>query len=134
MLDTSVCIELSEGNPDVAAALRSFKTRDLGVSTIAVMELEQGHQLGQHKKLNRARIDAFLANIRVVDFDRRAAQQAARVFAGYERRGRRPPFFDALIAAHALSLGVRVAYHDGDFHALPEKSRLFIAKGSAQLR
>lgn len=62
----------------------------------------------------RARIDAFVAQVPVVDFDSEIAEEWARLFANLSRQGRMIPSNDLAVAATArrLQFGVLVGPSD----------------------
>ena len=60
-------------------------------------------------------------------FDARAAKTAAITFARHKLKNDMAGTFDALIAAHAASLKLPLAYADGDFNRFPGRKMLWPA-------
>ena len=81
---------------------------DDGLSSITVAELAFGVQKSRHVAKNRLALEQFLAPLEVASFDHEAALSYGRVRARLEMLGSPIGSMDLLIAAHALSLGVRL--------------------------
>jgi hypothetical protein len=81
----------------------------------------KGHSQSQEPRA--ARGDG--QRIQPAAFDQRAARAAAKLLAAHDVKGNRTGTFDLLIAAHAHSLGVPVAYRDGDFDRFGVKKELW---------
>lgn len=127
MLDSSVLIEIEHRNANIIARLQAYKPREVAMSAMALVELEVGVVLGNYRKKNRASLDWLIDKFQVVPFDARAAKCAAITFAKHELKRDRPGSFDALIAAHAASLKLPVAYCDGDFNRFAGRKMLWPA-------
>ena len=127
MLDSSVLIEIEHHNANIIARLEAYKPREVAMSAMALVELEVGVALGNYRKKNRASLDWLIDKFQVVPFDARAAKCAAITFAKHELKRDRPGSFDALIAAHAASLKLPVAYCDGDFNRFAGRKMLWPA-------
>lgn len=106
LLDTDICIYLINERPrKVLARFRRHAVGDIGVSTVTVSELAWGvAKTGSAR--NRAALDAFLLPIEIAAYDLAAALRYGEVRAELTRLGRPIGPLDAMIAAHALSLGV----------------------------
>lgn len=83
--------------------LREVGPAAIGISVITWAELRHGAANSSDPNRSLAKLDLFVAPIRVLDFDRRAAEFAGSVRATLQRRGRPIGDMDTLIAAHALS-------------------------------
>lgn len=127
MLDTSVLIEIEHRNAKVVTRLNAYKPREVGMSAIALIELEVGVVLGAYRKKNRASLDWLIDKFQVVSFDARAAKSAAVTFSRHKLKNDMAGTFDALIAAHAASLHLPLAYADGDFNRFPGRKMLWPA-------
>lgn len=127
MLDSSVLIEIEHRNANIIARLQAYKPREVAMSAMALVELEVGVVLGNYRKKNRASLDWLIDKFQVVPFDARAAKCAAITFAKHQLKRDRPGSFDALIAAHAASLKLPVAYCDGDFNRFAGRKMLWPA-------
>ena len=105
LLDTNVCIDYLNGRyPSVTERLQRSRPADVCTSAIVAAELRYGADKSAHRRQNHARLDAFLAEVAVVDFDADAAAVYGRLRASLEREGVPIGPNDMLIAAHALSL------------------------------
>ena len=120
-------IEIEHRNANIIARLQAYKPREVAMSAMALVELEVGVVLGNYRKKNRASLDWLIDKFQVVPFDARAAKCAAITFAKHQLKRDRPGSFDALIAAHAASLKLPVAYCDGDFNRFAGRKMLWPA-------
>lgn len=113
MLDTNICIYLIKQRPQsLLDRFRSFPVGDIGISVITLAELEYGASKSSRPKQNREALGQFLSPLEVATFDRRATVAYGTVRAALEKKGRPIGAMDLLIAAHALSLGVRLVTND----------------------
>lgn len=104
LLDTNICIyALKNSPPEVLEQLRIVGRGAVALSVITVLELRQGAEKSRQAAANHARLDLFLAPIKVLPFDEEAAVVAARIRAHLERQGTPIGDLDTLIAAHALA-------------------------------
>lgn len=125
MLDTSVLIGYLNDQPDVVTRLVAYKSREVCFSSIVLLEALTSVHLGQQRRANRANVAAAGHKYAVAPFDGRAATCAAALFAKHDIKGDRAPVFDGLIAAHAQSLDVPIAYIAGDFNRFAIKKQLW---------
>jgi tRNA(fMet)-specific endonuclease VapC len=105
MLDTDSVSFALRGEGDVGARLLTVRPSAVCLSSITVAELRYGADKRRSRKLHRL-IDAFVAPLTISVFDVAAAVRYGAVASALERRGTPIGGFDALIAAHALSLGL----------------------------
>ncbi len=109
MLDTNICVYLIKQRPQsVLDRFRSFPPGDIGISMITLAELEYGASKSLQPKRNRDALGEFVSPLEVAVFDRHATTAYGRIRADLERKGLPIGAMDLLIAAHALSLGVRL--------------------------
>ncbi len=107
MLDTNVCIALiKQQPPHLLAKLQKLPIGDVGISSIALAELEFGAAKSTQKQRNQAALAAFVTPLEVAPFDEPAAQRYGIVRAALEKRGTPIGSLDTLIAGHALSLAI----------------------------
>lgn len=99
LLDTSAVIQLLRGSEPPGILLGEA----VGISTIVETELLVGVLHGGGKK-ERARVEDFLREVEVFDFERAAASKSAEVIAKLWKAGKPIGDFDAQIAGHALAL------------------------------
>lgn len=105
MLDTDTVSYALRGAGRVAEHLLEHRPSQLCISSISLAELRFGAELRQSQRLKRL-IDAFAATMDVSPFDSKAADQFGKVAAALSRRGTSIGHMDALIAAHAMTLGL----------------------------
>lgn len=113
MLDTNICIYLiKEQPPAVLARFASQAVEDFALSAITVAELEYGVAKSSRPARNREALDEFLSPLEVAPFDREASVAYGRLRTSLEKKGQPIGSMDLLIAAHALSLDVRLITHN----------------------
>ena len=125
MLDSSVVISYLRGNPATLTRLLRLNKRDVGISSIVLCEILATRHLGDRRAADLDQAELVAKRFTVLAFDSRAAQSAAALFARHDIQGDRVPVFDGLIAAHAHSLKVTIAYIDGDFNRFAVKKQLW---------
>jgi len=80
-----------------------FDVGEIGVSTITVSELQYGVSKSENHRLNKQRIEEFLAPLEILPYDEMAANIYGDIRFQLEKRGEPIGPLDLLIAAHALS-------------------------------
>ena len=109
MLDTNVCIYLiKEHPPSVLERFVSHAVGDIGISVITLAELEYGVSKSSRPGRNREALDQFISPLEVAPFDRQATAAYGKLRTRLEKQGEPIGSMDLLIAAHALSLDVRL--------------------------
>jgi tRNA(fMet)-specific endonuclease VapC len=105
LLDTNVCVDYLNGRyPSVRERLQRTRPADVCTSAIVAAELRYGAEKSIHRRQNHARLNHFLAEVAVIDFDAQAGSLYGRLRLALERAGMLIGPNDMLIAAHALSL------------------------------
>jgi len=113
MLDTNVCVYLIKEHP--ASVLERFAAHpvgDIGISVITLAELEYGVTKSSRPAKNREALQQFVSPLDVAPFDRQATAAYGRLRTALEKKGQPIGSMDLLIAAHALSLNVRLITHN----------------------
>jgi len=109
MLDTNICIYIIKQKPrSVLERFAAFPVGDLGISVITLAELEYGASKSSEPDRNREALEQFVSPLEIAVFDRPATSVYGKIRALLEKRGRPIGSMDLLIAAHALSLNVRL--------------------------
>lgn len=111
MFDTDICIYLLNRKPGHESILKRLDGREHGeivLSAITLAELRYGIAASRRRNLNLAKVELFLASFEVVPFGDRAAFAYGPLRAHLQAQGTPIGSLDALIAAHALSLGATV--------------------------
>ena len=104
LLDTCVVSDFAHGQPLVLARVKAAAPEDLAASSITEMEVAYGLLLNP-KLASRLKpvMDTFFGAIRVLSYDRAAAEATARARANLKQRGRPIGAYDVLIAGIALA-------------------------------
>jgi tRNA(fMet)-specific endonuclease VapC len=123
-LDTSFVVDLQR-DAGRAGAARAFLERHagdpFGISVHALCELEAGVRLARNPQREHARLQAIISGLAVAYPDHRFADTYGRTFAALERRGKRVPAMDLLIAVAALADRAALVTRDTrDFAAVPD--------------
>jgi tRNA(fMet)-specific endonuclease VapC len=105
MLDTDTVSFALRGQGDVGARILEHRPSELCVSAIAVAELRYGAARRKSGRLHQL-IDSFIDDVAVVPFDDTCATRFGQVASELAKGGVPIGQFDALIAAHAMALGV----------------------------
>ena len=105
MLDTDTVSFALRGQGRVAERLLAHRPSQLCISSITLAELRYGAEARRSRKLHRL-IGTFVEAVEALSFDQSAAGRFGVVAAALARRGEPIGTLDALIAAHALSLGL----------------------------
>ncbi len=109
MLDTNICIYIIKNQPtSVLDRLVAFPTEDVGISVITVADLRYGSSKSARHERNHEALDEFLYPFEVALFDEPATKSYGTIRSALEKKGRPIGSMDLLIAAHALSLDVRL--------------------------
>lgn len=124
-LDTSFVVDLQReaaGTPGPATAfLAKHPTEPLCVSGHALCELEAGARLAHHPDRERQRLLALVTGMAIAYPDDRFVETYARTYVALERRGKRMPAMDLLIAVGALiDRAPLVTRNARDFRAVPD--------------
>jgi tRNA(fMet)-specific endonuclease VapC len=113
MLDTNVCIYLIREQPSsVLERFAAHPVGDIGVSVITLAELEYGISKSSRPDRNREALKQFISPLDVASFDRHATAAYGKLRATLEKKGQPIGSMDLLIAAHAISLDVRLITHN----------------------
>lgn len=123
VIDTSALISVerraahTQGAHAWAALLKGLSSEPVVLPAIVLAELLVGVSMADTAKraaARRARVDALVAQVPIVEFDAAIAEEWARLFAALSRHGRLIPANDLAVAATAkrLDYGVLVGPAD----------------------
>jgi tRNA(fMet)-specific endonuclease VapC len=113
LLDTNICIYLIRDKPgSVLERFNEHAVGDIGISVITLAELEYGVSKSSKPGKNKQALDQFTSPLVVADFDRSATSVYGKLRTTLEKKGQMIGAMDLLIAAHALSLNVRLVTHN----------------------
>lgn len=116
VIDTSALVAWERGQSGELLPA-TLDGEDAVLPTIVYAELLVGVQLAtstRRASLRRARVDALVARVPLVELGRVAAEQWAEIFASLSRKGRLIPANDLTVAATALDLGFAVLVGPND--------------------
>jgi tRNA(fMet)-specific endonuclease VapC len=121
MLDTNICIDIiKERPPSVLDRFKRHAVGEIGISVVTLAELEYGVSASSRPARNREALDQFVSPLEVAPFDRDATAAYGRLRAALEKKGQMIGSMDLLIAAHAVSLDVRLVTHNSrEFGRVP---------------
>lgn len=105
MLDTDTVSFALRGQGRAGERIVAHRPSELCVSAITVAELRFGATRRKSARLHSL-VDSFIGNIAVMPFDEACAAEFGVIASELADRGSPIGEFDALIAAHAMSLGV----------------------------
>ncbi len=109
MLDTNICIYIIKRHPgSVLGRIESHPLGDIGISVITLAELEYGVSKSSNPARNRDALEQFVSPLEVAPFGQPAMVAYGKVRATLEKKGNPIGSMDLLIAAHAVSLGIRL--------------------------
>ncbi len=117
MLDTNICIYLIKHKPpQVFEKLQEHNPDEICISAVTYAELVHGVEKSKAVERNRLALTILLANIEILDFDMKAAEEYGRIRADLEKKGTPIGPLDMMIAGHAKSLGYTVVTNNvGEF-------------------
>ena len=111
LLDTDSVSYALRGEGGIADEIRAHRPSELAMSAIALAELRFGAERRRSRRLRRL-IEAFAGDVAVVPFDDEAADRFGKVAAALMSKGTPIGTLDAMIAAHALQLGLTLVTHN----------------------
>jgi len=115
-LDTNTLIYFFKGQGRVAEHLLGMSPRDIGIPAVVLYELELGIARSSQPRKRRGQLDALLAAVSILPFDRDSARHAAELRVALESDGKPIGPMNTLIAGTALAAhGVLVTHNTGEF-------------------
>ena len=117
LLDTNACIDFLNGRSAALAQRMAENFGSLWVSSISVAELMVGSRQSADSRRDAERINVFVANLDIADFDEACARRYGAVI---RATGVRRKSFDRLIGVQALERGLVLVTRNGrDFDDVP---------------
>jgi len=115
-LDTNTLVYFFKGQGRVAEHLLGLSPKDIRIPAVVLYELELGIARSSQPRKRRGQLDALLAAVSILPFDKDAARYAAEVRAKLETDGKPIGPMDTLIAGIALaSRCVLVTHNTSEF-------------------
>ena len=119
-LDANAVIHAFQGKGRVGKRLAAAAPRRIAIPAIALFEVERGVLRSQNAARRRQQLSDLVSVCRVLAFDERAAQIAARIQFELEREGKQIGPLDTMIAATAMAYGATlVTNNTGEFGRVP---------------
>lgn len=118
LLDTCTVSDYLRGVDPVVKRLQKSKPSEVAISAVTAMELRYGAARRQSPKLT-ASVEAFLADITILNFDANAAEHAGTLRATMETKGHTMALADCQIAGSALAHSLTLVTNDGDLKRVP---------------
>jgi len=108
LLDTNIVIYTMKNRPQQVR--RYFKAQQgrIGISSVTLGELVFGAEHSQQVERNLADIEALIARLEVLPFDKAAAYHFGQIRAELYRTGRPIGPYDMMIAGHARACGLKL--------------------------
>ena len=121
MLDTNICIDIIKQRPrSVLDRFKHHQVGDIGISVVTLAELEYGVSASSRPTKNGVALEQFVSPLEIAPFDRAATAAYGKLRAALEKKGQMIGSMDLLIAAHAISLDVRLVSHNSrEFARVP---------------
>jgi tRNA(fMet)-specific endonuclease VapC len=114
VLDTNTLIYYFKGQGQVAQNLASISPQEIGVSTIALFELQVGIAKSTSPAKRTQQLQQLLSRVNLFPFDRDAALAAATIRAQLEQQGTPIGSMDVLMAGTAVSLQATLVTHNAN--------------------
>ena len=112
VVDTNVVARLLDNDARVAPRFATVAADSVGMPLVVLAELLFGVEKSSRREQNRARLQRFVAGVRVLPFDVAVAARYAAVRAEVERKGRSKTDFDLVIACTALEHSATLITND----------------------
>ena len=123
LLDTNICIFLLNqrgGFENIIQHMDGMSRENMGISAITVAELDYGVAASKKQSHNAKRLDRFLLDFEVIDFNRTSAAAYGSIRSNLQAKGMPIGPMDFLIAAHALALNaILVTNNTREFERVP---------------
>ena len=124
LLDTNICIFLLNqrgGVENIIQRMDGMSREDIGISAITVAELDYGIAASKKQSDNAKRLERFLLDFEVIDFNRASAAAYGPLRSKLQSQGTPIGPMDFLIAAHALALNaILVTNNTREFERVPD--------------
>lgn len=101
LLDTNIVIAFMKGDANVVKALKFQRFNDVYLSSVTLFELYYGAYKSQHTRQSLQNIADL--RFQMLDFDHDDSQQAGRIRAELEAKGKPIGHYDLLLAGQAVN-------------------------------
>ncbi|MDZ7324076.1 tRNA(fMet)-specific endonuclease VapC [Kosakonia sacchari] len=120
MLDTNICIFTIKNKPEIVRQAFNQHNGQMCISSVTLMELIYGAEKSAIPEKNLRVVEGFMARLEVLPYGIDAAVHTGQLRAELARAGTPVGPYDAMIGAHARSLGlVLVSNNTREFARIP---------------
>ncbi|QOV64021.1 type II toxin-antitoxin system tRNA(fMet)-specific endonuclease VapC [Kosakonia pseudosacchari] len=120
MLDTNICIFTIKNKPEIVRQAFNQHSGQMCISSVTLMELIYGAEKSAIPDKNLRVVEGFTARLEVLPYGVDAAVHTGQLRAELARAGTPVGPYDAMIGAHARSLGlVLVSNNTREFARIP---------------
>ncbi|WP_200551173.1 tRNA(fMet)-specific endonuclease VapC [Kosakonia sp. LAM2021] len=120
MLDTNICIFTIKNKPEIVRQAFNQHNGQMCISSVTLMELIYGAEKSAIPEKNLRVVEGFMARLEVLPYGVDAAVHTGQLRAELARAGTPVGPYDAMIGAHARSLGlVLVSNNTREFARIP---------------
>ncbi|MCL6743177.1 tRNA(fMet)-specific endonuclease VapC [Kosakonia sp. R1.Fl] len=120
MLDTNICIFTIKNKPEIVRQAFNQHNGQMCISSVTLMELIYGAEKSAIPERNLRVVEGFMARLEVLPYGIDAAVHTGQLRAELARAGTPVGPYDAMIGAHARSLGlVLVSNNTREFVRIP---------------
>ncbi|WP_342323003.1 tRNA(fMet)-specific endonuclease VapC [Kosakonia sp. BYX6] len=106
MLDTNICIFTIKNKPDIVRQAFNQHSGQMCISSVTLMELIYGAEKSAIPEKNLRVVEGFTARLEVLPYSIEAAVHTGQLRAELAKAGTPIGPYDAMIGAHARSLGL----------------------------
>lgn len=120
MLDTNICIFTIKNKPDIVRQAFNQHNGQMCISSVTLMELIYGAEKSAMPEKNLRVVEGFTARLEVLPYGNEAAAHTGQLRAELAKAGTPIGPYDAMIGAHARSLGlILVTNNTHEFMRIP---------------
>lgn len=113
LLDTNVCVKLlNNSSRSIVQRLADHNTNNINLCTVVAFELFYGAYHSQKKDNNLEKLERFLNQFRVIEFDRKAAKTCGSLRSSLNKKGTPIGVYDLQIASIALANNLVLVTHN----------------------
>ena len=113
LLDTNVCIKLLNNSSQLVVQRLSEQSPDnINLSSVVAFELFYGAYRSERRDDNIRKLERFLSQFEVIDFDRDAAKLCGCIRADLNKKGKPIGVYDLQIAAIAIANNLTLVTHN----------------------
>jgi tRNA(fMet)-specific endonuclease VapC len=113
LLDTNACVKLlNNSDPLVVKRFSEESPESINLCTVVVFELFYGAFLSQKMDINSRKLERFIDQFRIFDFNRESAKICGRIRAELKKQGTPIGVYDLQIASIAIANNLVLVTHN----------------------